>query len=225
MPIPVYCPHCGNAFASKTFHITGNVHGLTLIGNKETCPNCGQLANIQDGVFDFVNGILTQIRDAGLSRKSIMQLAALAPATKDEPVDEDAIIAAVEEIDPKIAAAFKTLKGKGKLAAMLMLLVFILSRCDFSLSATVDINELVDQLGGRGASISSPNNPSGGAQNTNSDKKAAKPNPTSGGSGEENINVTHGEPPKKKSRRRSDVNRKRRTELRNRREALNPRSR
>jgi hypothetical protein len=183
------------------------------------------MANVQDGVFDFVNGVLREIKASGLSRQSVMQLAALAPTEKDALFDQDAVIAAAEAIDPKIAAIFRTLKGQGKLAAVLILLATLLATCKFNINASVDINRLVDQFGGSGTAITSPVNPGGGRQDANRDKKRAKPDPASSGTGKEDANVAHGLPPKEKSRRRAEVSRQRRNDLRKRREAFNPRNR
>ena len=49
MQLPAYCDNCNLLFPS----VLSAGLGLVAVGNKQTCPQCGNLANIAD----FVNGV------------------------------------------------------------------------------------------------------------------------------------------------------------------------
>ena len=48
MPVYAHCPSCGLDFIS-TF--PEEMKSSTLIGNQESCPRCGELANVMEGTF------------------------------------------------------------------------------------------------------------------------------------------------------------------------------
>ena len=77
MSIPVHCPHCGYTFTSRAFNIS-NASNVTLVGNRETCPRCRKLANIQDGTYDFVGRVLTAFRAPNVTRNDVLAFQHLA---------------------------------------------------------------------------------------------------------------------------------------------------
>lgn len=101
MSVPVHCPYCGLGFTSRVFHIE-NSSDITLQGNRETCPRCGQLANIQDGTYDFVGNVISAIRAPGVMRADVLALQNIAKSVQSGELSaEDA-----ESEIAKINAAF-----------------------------------------------------------------------------------------------------------------------
>jgi hypothetical protein len=77
VPFPAFCPHCGLIFDSHGLKIEGEVRGLTLAGNKETCPRCGQWAELPDGTFNVVDDTIQVLTASRLTTKRLLRLQAI----------------------------------------------------------------------------------------------------------------------------------------------------
>lgn len=71
---PATCRSCGNVFPSG-FRFDGNIRDLTLADNTTVCPRCGALADVVDGTFDLVDGILTILNAPERTYREISLLA------------------------------------------------------------------------------------------------------------------------------------------------------
>ena len=222
MAISAYCPTCGHVFSSRFIQISGNVRNLTLRDNKEQCPRCGAMANVQDGVFDVVNGVLREIKRSGISPESAMALASLGPIKASDAVDEDEVIAAAMALNPELGKVFGAMKGRGVMAVVLMILMFVLSRCDVKLNVDLDVNDLINQISEPAITETLPDKPRARVKNTNKHQGTPKADSTRRGTGEEDGKALHESTPKEKSRRRSYVKKQQRLALRKRRKAFNP---
>jgi hypothetical protein len=96
--VPAECTHCGLSFEGRGIHIEGDIQGLVLQGNTETCPRCGTPARIIEGEFNVRNGLFEALRSTELDRDLLAQLALLG-----EQVRAGAV--AVEEAEPELAKA------------------------------------------------------------------------------------------------------------------------
>lgn len=146
--IPAYCPHCGVLFPSLVeLGGGGGGGGAVLVGNKETCINCGQMADILDGMFNAVGDVLELISGPQFTRDILQALAELLEKAKQNQITVDELERAATEIDPELGAAVAAIKKTKSLqVGVFILLLFALRQCDFNFDAKVDINELWDQF-------------------------------------------------------------------------------
>ncbi len=105
--IPVSCPHCGALFASRAIHISGNVQGLTLSGNKETCPYCGNMALIVDGVFNVADNVLSIISAPNVTKQMLASFEEAIKKAYAEKSDPEQLAKEVEKIDPSFGEAVR----------------------------------------------------------------------------------------------------------------------
>lgn len=69
--IPASCPSCGGLFASRGIQLGPGVKNVTLSGNREECPFCGAWADIADGVFDVIDGILSIVSAPDITQQKL----------------------------------------------------------------------------------------------------------------------------------------------------------
>ncbi len=143
--IPVYCPSCRALFASRAFQITGSVRNLTLAGNRETCPNCGKMASIVDGVFDSADGVLKLIDGPQFTKEILEKFSALVVRAQRQEINSEQLRDEASKLDPKLGAAVERAKASGLpfWTAVLLLSVTALHSC--KIDAKIDLNRAFDQ--------------------------------------------------------------------------------
>src|SRR5687768_3149228 len=100
------CSSCGALFRSKRIRISGSAKGIVFLNNKETCPFCGALADIQEGTFDMVNGVLRMVRDAKVTREMCSRLEGFAIKAYKEKMPAENLIREIKEINPFLGQQF-----------------------------------------------------------------------------------------------------------------------
>jgi hypothetical protein len=99
---PAFCPHCGLIFPSRLIGIAPGavVQDLVLEGNKETCPRCGQWAELPDGRFTIADDTIHVLAASKLSRERLGQLAAILEQVKAGSLTEDEAAEQAPELEP-----------------------------------------------------------------------------------------------------------------------------
>lgn len=143
--IPSHCHSCGAVFPSRMISIEGNVQGLTLSNNSESCPFCGGRAFLADGVFNIANDVISVISAPRFTFEMLQKLGvAVAEAYKD-PSKTAQLNEIAETIDPELAGVVKKLTSSNRLTMVgLFLLAMAIKSC--SLNVDLDVNKLIDQL-------------------------------------------------------------------------------
>jgi hypothetical protein len=138
------CSSCGALFRSKRIRISGNTKGVVFLNNKETCPFCGALADIQEGTFDMVNGVLCMVRDANVTREMCSKLERLAIKAYTEKMPPENLIKEIKEISPFLGQQFP----KMPIPIFLLLILLISRSCTFETKFEIklDANQLVSQI-------------------------------------------------------------------------------
>jgi hypothetical protein len=178
--LPVHCPHCGALFASRAFGISaGNIQGVTFIGNKETCINCGKMASIVDGTFDVVDGALKLIAGPALTKEVLQKFADLVERAVQSNMGPEELERQAELLDPTLKEfVVEIAKKSSGPAALLILLVLLLRACHFNLDTKVemkvDLNKLWDQVAGQGKAYV-PSKKESNNTETDKSKTSAKP--------------------------------------------------
>jgi hypothetical protein len=143
--IPSHCHSCGAIFPSRMISIEGNVTNLTLSNNSESCPFCGGIAYLADGVFSIANDVISVISAPKFTLEMLQKLgAAVAEAYKD-PGKVDQLNQVAESLDPELASVVKKITSGNRLTMIgLFLLAMAIKSC--SINVDLDVNELIDQL-------------------------------------------------------------------------------
>lgn len=137
------CSKCGAIFRSRAIAINGGVQ-IAISNVKETCPHCGSIAQVVDGIFSITNGMLEIISAPDFTRQIYQHFLELAQQAQDKKIDENDFIDAATAIDPRLGT-IATLVMKNKRLGLLILLIYFLSNL-ISIDVKLDVNELFDQV-------------------------------------------------------------------------------
>lgn len=150
--IPASCPNCGGFFASRAFSISGNIQRMVLSGNRETCPFCGGMANIVDGIFNVANDVLSVVSAPNVTKQmlaSFEEAIQFAYAHKSSPAQ---LASEVEKIDPSFAEVVRNTGASNNLyLGVLMIILMAIKSC--SLEIKIDANQLIEQMTNKDPSI------------------------------------------------------------------------
>lgn len=129
------------------FRIEGNIRSLHLEGNRETCPNCGNMAQIVDGTFNTVGGALAMISGPQITTDVLRRFGILAQSAIEKKITTEELHKQATEIDPLLGEMVNKIgKSNVMLPIALMLIVVFLKGCQFHIDAKLDINHLFDQI-------------------------------------------------------------------------------
>jgi hypothetical protein len=142
--IPVSCPHCGALFASRAFHITGNVQRLLLSGNRETCPYCGNMAHVADGLFNVAKNVLSVVAAPNITKQMLAAFEAAVRKAYTEKTPPEQLAREVEKIDPTFGDAFRKAGKNNLYAVSLVFALFAIKSCNLDIK--LDANRLIEQL-------------------------------------------------------------------------------
>ena len=148
---PAYCSHCGTLFQSRLIGISpgARIESLTLSGNQETCPNCGRMADVVDGVFNAYDDVLELISGPQFTREILRAFSELIEKAAKQEITEDELQKQAAEIDPDLGKAVAQMRAKTPSAmAALILAMLAIKSCNFDVNvdARIDLNELWHQL-------------------------------------------------------------------------------
>lgn len=146
--IPASCPSCGAVFPSRLANFGGaNIKNLTLIGNKETCPYCGSMADVANGVFNITESIVTVVSAPNVTKEMLAKFShAVQEAYRDKTAPED-LAREVEQIDPRFGEIIRDARKNPRLYTVALILILAaIKSC--SVEVKVDANRLIDQIQG-----------------------------------------------------------------------------
>jgi hypothetical protein len=134
-------------FASRVFGTSGGVVGLTLRGNKESCPYCGHLADMADGVFDFTEGALRLVAGPDVTRDMLQRFGELIAKAYEVKMEPSAIEEAADLIDPKLGEAVRRAReGAVPFWVVMIVMLYLLTKCELNLNVNLDVNQLISQV-------------------------------------------------------------------------------
>jgi hypothetical protein len=110
--LPVFCETCGLVFPSQSVTTTlsgwGNV-GFSVFGG-EPCPRCGDVAQIAEGHFNMVGGVIEVLSAPDLTYQRLGELAAVLERGRDAPGLD--LTEELREESPRLAALYATLSPR-----------------------------------------------------------------------------------------------------------------
>jgi hypothetical protein len=122
---PAFCPNCGLIFQSKLLAISGNVTGLVMKGNRESCPRCGAWAELPDGTFDVVGDTIHVLSASELTQERLTRLSAILDAARAGEISDDEAAEAVAKEAPTLAPLLEQLRPKMGRAFVLFLFAVV----------------------------------------------------------------------------------------------------
>ena len=181
--IPVYCPNCGAIFKSRLV-AASSVRNLTFGGNRETCIQCGEMANIVDGVFDVSENALKLLQGPQITVDVLRAFSELLERAHQNMITPDELQTEAEKLGPELGKAVAEIRKRPALLTVAsLLLITALQNCDFNLEMKVDLNQLLNQAFAIVEYISPSHSPhEGDSQGTGGDKKKGGADFTGGGS-------------------------------------------
>lgn len=99
--VPAKCRACDHTFFAG-IQIT-NARGISLSGNKQTCPRCGRWADIVEGTFDVSGDNYKQTAGAPVDPKLFTKLGLILVQAKLDKLRPDEIIEKVAPHSPALA--------------------------------------------------------------------------------------------------------------------------
>lgn len=139
--IPAYCSNCGLLFPSG-FAAT-NVRNTTFTGNKQTCPRCGDMAVVLEGVFNVADDLIEIIQASDFTVEVLQKFQALI-SRPNVSAEIDTVAQSAEEIHPGLGNVVRKANKTG-VWLFLIAAVIALSKI-ISVDFHVDINKLIDQV-------------------------------------------------------------------------------
>ena len=139
--ISATCPSCGAFFKSRLIQIIGDATGIVLTGNKETCPFCGELAEVQEGTFDRADGVLSMIYGPRVTKQKLADLEVAAVQAYRQKTPADDLAKEINKIDPSFSSFFHKF---GACSVILCLIVVAIRSCNLDIK--LDANQLLAQI-------------------------------------------------------------------------------
>ena len=137
--LPTYCPHCGLVFSSGWEMRNTSV---TFHGPKMICPRCKHPADIIEATYTAADDGSITITGYSPQNREIIELLQRALRSV-QAGDEKSVIRELENSNPSLGALARTAKNRGGLLLLMCIILFLVRSC--SVSATIDINEIITQ--------------------------------------------------------------------------------
>ena len=142
--VPAYCPNCGAVFPGPVGLGPG---ARVILQNVITnCPFCGSNAEME-GEFRGTENAIQVIRSSVITPDALRAFAEILKDAfqKRATVEETRQRAAA--IDPALGEAIEKISGSTALwRASLIVLLLALSRCNFDVKVSVDVNDVLHQM-------------------------------------------------------------------------------
>ena len=112
--LPVFCKHCGKVNAVESlFEIAEGVSvTINMVGSKITCPNCGKLASIIDGNYEFIGNAIRIITTSEANVSQLRKLISILEKANKERTTPEEISKIVKNEIPEIGTWFPSLIPK-----------------------------------------------------------------------------------------------------------------
>ena len=93
--LPAICEQCGAVFKSRLLNVE-NVTNVTLVGNREQCPNCGRMTGLLEGTFTVQDGVITFVDGPSLTIDKLLRIQKILAARVNANLSDEEIDAEIE---------------------------------------------------------------------------------------------------------------------------------
>jgi hypothetical protein len=149
--IPAFCLTCGRVFPSQMFGFAPGARvRIHAMGNIETCPYCGGMAQTADGVFEVTGDILRVVSAPQITRDMLAALSVVVRRAFQENNPPEEVAQEVEKIDPSFGSLIRRSAMGGSFLVVLILLLWTIRSCvsvnvNVNVNVDLDVNQLFDQ--------------------------------------------------------------------------------
>ena len=124
--LPCYCPICSSIYPCNNFRVSGNVINSTFKNCLETCPNCGLLAKVVDGTYNFYDDVIQVVEGTPFTYYAATQIQKIAKDAIQNKTSIDEAIDALCIVAPTIGNVVKELnKSNPSKGAYLLFFAFL----------------------------------------------------------------------------------------------------
>jgi hypothetical protein len=98
--IPAFCPECGCTVGTGVRFVEGTSE--VAFEDCVTICHCGAEAEIPDGTYAYIDGVVELLDDNTITRASLDQIASVLKSSRARDVTPEQLVAEVEEIEPSL---------------------------------------------------------------------------------------------------------------------------
>lgn len=106
--VPAFCDNCGNAFITSNF-IDGDAN-VSLKNVVISCPNCGSIAKVPDGIYQFIGDTIKILSAPYSSYLKIQRLTEILQRAKEKKASAKETSKIIEEELPEFSGIAQYLK-------------------------------------------------------------------------------------------------------------------
>jgi hypothetical protein len=137
MRLPAVCGNCGTIFPSG-YVVQGKVEAAYFEGNQGTCPVCGQMARIPDGLFNFADEAIEVLQAPDRTVEDLRRFGAILQDLREKNASAEEVRETIEREAPWFAPLARLLPQDRNQA--LMYLAVLLQALQLLLSSAPEIN-------------------------------------------------------------------------------------
>ncbi|MEQ1905154.1 MAG: hypothetical protein ABL888_13275 [Pirellulaceae bacterium] len=116
-----------------------------MSGNKQTCPFCGDFADLFDGTFDVVGDVIDVLKPGNISEDLLSKFVDLAKKSKKENTTFEAFAKQADDISPVLGHFVRQASGKIPLQAFLLIAILIATN-SCNMNITFDANQFIESI-------------------------------------------------------------------------------
>jgi len=121
-----FCDNCGLIFDSGIF-LEENAQNISLKGNKNQCPNCGNMADIPDGLFSVVNNTIELLKGPEITAQRLKSLKKIISDIRNKEITNEEITKTLTENAPELSSLANLLpKTRSELYSFLAVIATII---------------------------------------------------------------------------------------------------
>jgi hypothetical protein len=125
--IPAFCDNCGFIFNSG-YSFGGNVQNIQMTGNKSQCTNCGNMADIPDGLYNVVNNTINLLKGPDISVQRLKTLKRFVTDLRDKELTKEQLSKTITKEAPELSSIVDALpKTRNELYAFLAVLISLIT--------------------------------------------------------------------------------------------------
>lgn len=136
----VDCPRCGPGISP----LVGGSATVVFTRSRASCPSCGMMAPIRDGVYETVNDVVQSFRAFGATREDVIRFSAIASAVRSGETSVATADAQVSELGTVFADAWRTFNTNSGGVGLLVAILAVLLTIYYQRGSTADAATLQD---------------------------------------------------------------------------------
>lgn len=165
--VPAFCSNCGSIFPSKLLSFVNSTN-ITIKGCEEPCINCGSIAKVPDGVYNFIGETIELLSGSESTVQQLNRLAEILNSFKDRDSTYEEVMEEVEQETPQMSSLLEKIlpKTKDHLYGFISIIIGIISLLNamstddqkVEYKQHVEVNQVVNYIYENNKSVETPVN-------------------------------------------------------------------